>query len=222
MRQLLHLLILILIVLPAHSKPATLVLEYKELYRAFERIGVIEGQRFARTRLRVEGPPITRAKGAVELTIKALERDIPLQVARDGSFDAPFSTALRDENPQIWTNLPADDDRVGFVASLYMEAPGQREFSYRLIGEMRAELSQLLKQRGFMSRLFSPAVRGVRVHFEGKARNVAIVATREGDVQFTSEADGSIDLPISDGWISAQYPVRLSAMPSKIELVLDR
>lgn len=196
--------------------------DYAALLKTWQGIGELEGARYVRTRLRLSGADFDKIPQPVELTIRTLQTDIAIPVDAEGVFELPVTAQLIAENPQVWSNVPPTLRRLEVTATIVVEAAGPREFSYRLLGDMRAELTDLMRQRGFLRRLFSPDVRGVRIHFAGTARQSAVVATDQGNVSFQSGRNGEIALPLDEGWIERNHKVTLSAVADRITLDLDR
>lgn len=196
--------------------------DYAALLKTWQGIGELEGARYVRTRLRLSGADFEKVPQPIELTIRTLQADIAMPVDAEGVFELPVTPQLIAENPQVWSNVPPTLRRLEVSATIVVEAAGLREFSYGLLGEMRAELANLMGQRGFLRRLFSPEVRGVRIHFAGSGRQSAQVATERGSVSFQSGRDGTIALPLDDAWIARNHKVTLSAVANRITLDLER
>lgn len=196
--------------------------DYAALHKTWQGIGELDGARYVRARLRLVGPDLAKAPKPIQLTIRTLQADIPLAVDADGVFELPVSAQLIAENPQVWSNVPPNLRKLEVTATVGVEAGGQREFTYRLLGEMRAELAEQMRQRGFLRRLFSPDVRGARIHFADTGKHSAVVTTDQGNVAFQGGSDGSISLPLDESWMARGYKVTLNAVPQRITLELER
>lgn len=218
-------LLLIWLLFSQQAFPATEVMrqyDYATLLRLHQSVEVPPAARYVRARLQLQGSDLDKAPRPLRLTIKTLMQDIVLPVDGRNVFELPVNRALIDENPQVWTNIPASLRRIEIAATVRVEAAGQREFGYALLGAMRDEFSALVRGQGFLSRMSSPDVRGARIQFADTAAQTAVVAADARNVTFRSDADGTILLPLDNGWIARDVQVRLSAAPDRIELELER
>lgn len=192
--------------------------DYRDLQRAAIELQSIPDARYLRPGLRLSGRGFSRRERPAVLTVKAIQQDYVLRVDPNGNFDLPNTPQLREENPQVWTNINLSLGKLDFQSTIRVEAPALREFDYQLIGAMREEFR---RSRGLMSRFFSPSIRGVLIDF-GAAGNYRAVVNSAGATQnFDSDADGYLRLPLTDGLINSRATVNLSAMPAAIRLEME-
>lgn len=192
--------------------------DYKELYSAHQELQAVADARYLRPGLRLSGKAFNRRDKPVVLTIKALQEDIELRVDPNGNFDLPATPQLRQENPQVWTNVNHTAGAMDVQTSLRVEAPARREFDYTLIGAMRDEFS---RSRGLMSRFFSRNLRGVLIDFGANGQYQANVTVAGSTQVYSSDSDGYLRLPAGDQLIANRATVSLSAMPVAIRLEME-
>jgi len=209
------LMLCVLLAKAAHAAPSGQKFEYRTLERAFSAAEAVSDYRY------VSAVPVIRRLGnatmPIEVVIRALDADIALEVALDGSFKFPFSEALSSENPQIWTNLEAKD-QVRFEVQLRAAAPGQREFDYGLLELMRVEFRTAYSAQGVFARFRAPSTNGLILEFAPNTKAEAVVQTPAGEAKFRTNQRGEINLPERADWIAAKLKIVLSAMPTRIRL----
>jgi hypothetical protein len=192
--------------------------DYRKLDSIQQDLRPVSGSRYLKPGLRLNGPGFLRSTQAIELTVKTLEADITLRVDPNGNFDLPSSARLREENPQIWSNIESSTGEVKVEPSLRIEAPARQQFDYQLIAAMREEFNQ---SRGMVSRFFSPSLRGVIIDFGTPGQFSADVDANGIIRKYQSEDSGYLRLPANDQLIGARATVQLSAMPVAIRLEME-
>ena len=208
-------LILCIVTGPALAAPEWREVPYVDLYEVFSR-DFVEGAKYARLWRTFTVDDDAFRLEDLRLVVAAADGPIEVMIADDGRVeDFPVSDALRDENPPVRTNAPAEKLSLAFAFQL--TTPPVERLPYATIVEMADEYDHLVRRQGMLARMMMPDAQGL---FAAFGAGVAAHA-RIGDEVIEADADGNLTIPLKRKWRRALPEVAFSAMPTMLSLRIE-
>ncbi len=188
---------------------------YKDLHEAFS-VDPVEGAKYARMTRSLEVRDENFRQEDLQLIVASKAGSIEVEIDDDGTVDNfPVSQALLEENPPVRTNAPKGKLAMAIVFSSTV-APAE-SVSYAVIVEMADEYRELVKRQGFMARMMMPKPKGLLVEFGPGIDAHA----RIGDEVISTNAEGTLTIPLRRAWNRKPPRIEFSAMPTGLSLQLD-